>query len=187
MCSNIAINLRKLKTIMSKKKLSEVEKNQQIYNDFVKTLEGKTNEELLAMEQDLIKEIDKHDRKVAKYEFKVVDKEALSKAVDIFHYFLNKQKVQFSYVEGLLQLWDAFNPDLEAIPYPTLDCCLMNLGQLQFEGHDEWVKIMKFNEFTKPYSEQYLHLKSKTYLLSEEHSTLQSKLGLGDATASNNK
>ena len=30
---------------MSKKKLSEVEKNQQIYNDFVKTLEGKTNEE----------------------------------------------------------------------------------------------------------------------------------------------
>ena len=170
---------------MSKKKLSEVEKNQQIYNDFVKTLEGKTNEELLAMEQDLIKEIDKHDRKVAKYEFKVVDKEALSKAVDIFHYFLNKQKVQFSYVEGLLQLWDAFNPDLEAIPYPTLDCCLMNLGQLQFEGHDEWVKIMKFNEFTKPYSEQYLHLKSKTYLLSEEHSTLQSKLGLSESNTSN--
>lgn len=170
---------------MSKKKLSEVEKNQQIYNEFVKTLEGKTNEELLAMEQDLIKEIDKHDRKVAKYEFKVVDKEALSKAVEIFRYFLNKQKVQFSYVEGLLQLWDAFNPDLEAIPYPTLDCCLMNLGQLQFEGYDEWVKIMKFNEFTKPYSEQYLHLKSKTYLLSEEHSTLQSKLGLGDANTSN--
>ena len=26
---------------MSKRKLSEVEKNQQIYNDFVKTLEGK--------------------------------------------------------------------------------------------------------------------------------------------------
>ena len=50
---------------MSKKKLSEVEKNQQIYNEFVKTLEGKTNEELLAIEQDLIKEIDKHDRKVA--------------------------------------------------------------------------------------------------------------------------
>ncbi len=34
---------------MSKRKLSEVEKNQQIYNDFVKTLEGKTNEDLLAM------------------------------------------------------------------------------------------------------------------------------------------
>lgn len=172
---------------MSKKKLSEVEKNQQIYNEFVKSLEGKTNEELLAMEQDLIKEIDKHDRKVAKYEFKVVDKEALSKAVDAFRYFLNKQKVQFSYVEGLLQLWDAFNPDLEAIPYPTLDCCLMNLGQLQFEGYDEWVKIMKFNEFTKPYSDEYTKLKARTYLLSEEHSTLQSKLGLNDAGTSNNK
>ena len=172
---------------MSKKKLSEVEKNQQIYNDFVKTLEGKTNEELLAMEQDLIKEIDKHDRKVAKYEFKVADKESLKEAVEVYRFFINKQKLQFSYVEGMLQLWDAFNPDIDAIPYPTFDVILMNLGQLQFEGHDEWVKIMKFNEFTKPYSDDYTKLKARTYLLSEEHSALQSKLGLDDAAASNNK
>ena len=109
----------------------------------------------------------------------------MKEAVEIYRFFINKQKLQFSYVEGMLQLWDAFNPDLETIPYPVLDTILMNLGQLQFEGHDEWVKIMKFNEFTKPYSEQYLHLKSKTYLLSEEHSTLQSKLGLGDSNTSN--
>ena len=172
---------------MSKRKLSEVEKNQQIYNDDVKTLEGKTNEQLLAIEQDLIKEIDKHDRKVAKYEFKVADKESLKEAVEIYRFFINKQKLQFSYVEGMLQLWDAFNPDLETIPYPVLDTILMNLGQLQFEGHDEWVKIMKFNEFTKPYSDEYTKLKARTYLLSEEHSALQSKLGLDDAAASNNK
>ena len=172
---------------MSKKKLSEVEKNQQIYNDFVKTLEGKTNEELLTMEQDLIKEIDKHDRKVAKYEFKVADKEALKEAVEIYRFFINKQKLQFSYVEGMLQLWDAFNSDLEKFTYAILDTFLMNLGQLQFEGHDEWVKIMKFNEFTKPYSDDYTKLKARTYLLSEEHSALQSKLGLDDAAASNNK
>lgn len=167
------------------KKLSEIEKNKIEYDKFVKSLDGKTNEELLAIEEELIKTIDKHDRKVAKYEFKVVDKEALSKAVDVFHYFLNKQKVQFSYVEGLLQLWDAFNSDLDTIPYPTLDCCLMNLGQLQFEGHDEWEKIMRFNEFTKPYSDEYTKLKARTYLLSEEHSTLQSKLGLNNASAAN--
>ena len=170
---------------MSKKKLSEVEKNQQIYNDFVKSLDGKTNEELLAMEQDLIKEIDKHDRKVAKYEFKVADKAQLKEAVEVFRFFINKQKLQFSYVEGMLQLWDAFNPDLEAIPYPILDTVLLNLGQLQFEGHDEWEKIMRFNEFTKPYSDEYTKLKARTYLLSEEHSTLQSKLGLNNASAAN--
>ena len=172
---------------MSKKKLSEVEKNQQIYNEFVKSLEGKTNEELLAMEQDLIKEIDKHDRKVAKYEFKVVDKEALKEAVEVYRFFINKQKLQFNYVEGMLQLWDAFNPDIETIPYPMLDVILMNLGQLQFEGYDEWVKIMKFNKFTQPYSDEFTKLKARTYLLSEEHSVLQSKLGLNDAAASNNK
>ena len=172
---------------MSKKKLSEVEKNQQIYNDFVKTLDGKTNEELLAIEQDLIKEIDKHDRKVAKYEFKVDDKKQLKEAVEVYRFFMNKQKLQFSYVEGMLQLWNAFNPDLETIPYPILDAVLMNLGQLQFEGYDEWTKIMKFNEFTKPYSDEYTKLKARTYLLSEEHSVLQSKLGLNDPATANNK
>lgn len=167
------------------KKLTEIEKNKIEYDKFVKSLNEKSHEELLKMEEDLIKTIDKHDRKVAKAEFKVVDKEALEKAVEIFHFFLNKQKVQFSYVEGLLQLWDSFNKDLETIPYPVLDCCLLNLGQLSFEGHDEWEKIMKFNEFTKPYSDEYLRLKSKTYLLAEEHSALQSKLGIADPTASN--
>lgn len=167
------------------KKLTEIEKNKKIYDEYVKSFEGKTNDELLKMEEDLIKDIDKHDRKVAKYEFKVADKKALADAVEIFHFFLNKQKVQFAYVEGLLQLWNAFNKDLETIPYPVLDMVLVNLGQLQFEGHDEWIKIMKFNEFTKPYSEDYTKLKAKTYLLAEEHSALQSKLGINDAKSSN--
>ena len=52
---------------MSKKKLSEVEKNQQIYNEFVKSLEGKTNEELLAIEQDLIKEIQKQQKNFQRF------------------------------------------------------------------------------------------------------------------------
>lgn len=166
-------------------KLTEVEKNKKIYDEFIKSLNGKTNEELLAIEQDLIKTIDKHDRKVAKAEFKVTNKEELKEAVEIFRYFIDKQKLQFAYVEGMLQLWNAFNPDIETIPYPVFDMCLVNLGQLTFEGHDEWEKIMKFNEFTKPYAEEYTKLKAKTYLLSEEHSALQSKLGISDPTASN--
>lgn len=167
------------------KKLTAVEKNKIEYDEFIKSLDGKTKEELLAIEQDLIKKIDKHDRKVAKTQFKVDDKESLAQAVEIFRYFLNKQEVQFSYVEGLLQLWDSFKPDMDVIDYVVLDVVLMNLGQLKFKGHDEWVKIMKFNEFTKPYSEPYTELKAKTYLLAEEHSALQSKLGLVDPTKSN--
>lgn len=171
---------------MGKKKLSPIEKNKLIYDEFVKSLEGKTNEELLAMEQDLIKEIDKHDKKVGKTSFAITNKEMLPEAVDTFHYFINKQKLQYNYVGGMLQLWDAFNVELEAISYPLLDVILMNLGQMQFEGHDEWVKISRFEEFTKPYAEDYAALKAKTYLLSEEHSALLSKLGIADAGASNN-
>jgi len=170
---------------MAKKKLTAIQKNQVIYNDFVKSLEGKTKEELAQIEQDLIKEIDKHDKKVGKTSFKVEDKEALREAVDVFRYFINKQKVSFQYVEGMLELWNAFNTDMDSIPYAIIDTILMNLGQLEFEGHDEWEKILRFNEFTKSFQEEYLNLKSKTYLLAEEHSTLQSKMGISDANGSN--
>lgn len=172
---------------MSKKKLTAVEKNKIEYDEFIKSLDGKTNEELLAIEQELIKTIDKHDRKVAKTQFKITDKEKYKEAVEIYRYFINQSKLAFNYVEGMLQLWNAFNPDKDVIEYPVLDLVLVGLGQLQFQGHDEWEKIMKFNEFTKPYSEEYLNLKSRTYLLAEEHSALQSKLGLTDPTKSNAK
>lgn len=170
---------------MAKKKLSAIEKNKLIYDEFVKSLEGKTKDELLAMEQDLIKEIDKHDKKVGKTSFTISNKEALPEAVDTFHYFINKQKLQYNYVGGMLQLWDAFNVDMDSISYPLLDVILMNLGQMSFEGHDEWVKISKFEEFTKPFAEEYATLKAKTYLLSEEHSALISKLGIDNPVASN--
>lgn len=163
---------------MAKKTLSPIEKNKIEYDKYVASLEGKTLEELKTMEESLIKTIDKHDRKVAKSEFKVDDKEGLKNAVEIARYFLSKQKVQFNYVLGMTQLYEAFKPDLETIPYPVFDMLLVNLGQLEFEGYDEWKKILAFEEFTKPYSEAYTELKAKTYLLAEEHTALQKKMEL---------
>lgn len=170
---------------MTKKKMTAFEKNQKEYNDFVKSLEGKTTEELGTIEQDLIKEIDKHDAKVAKTEFKVIDSEKLAEAVDIAHHFLNKQKCQFNYAVAMKQLYDSFNKDLKTLPYPVYDMLLTTLGGMEFSGYDEWDKIIKFNEFAQDYNDEYAELKAKTYRLAEEHSTLQSKMGLSDATASN--
>ncbi len=161
---------------MAKKTLTPIEKNKIEYDKFVTNLEGKTLEELEAMEQELIKTIDKHDRKVAKTQFKVNDKESLNKAVEIFRYFMNKQKVQFNYVLGMVQLYEAFKPDMDLLDYPIFDMCLINLGQLEFSGYEEWKKILEFEEFTKPYSEAYTELKAKTYLLAEEHTALQKKM-----------
>lgn len=170
---------------MSKKKLTAFEKGKIEYDEFVKSLEGKTNEELLAIEQELIKTIDKHDRKVAKTQFKISNPELLPEAVEIAHYFLNKQRVGFNYAIAMTQLYESFNKELTTIPYPVFDMLLTTFGSLEFTGYDEWKKIIKFNDFTKPYSDEYAALKSRTFLLAEEHSTLQSKLGLTDSAASN--
>lgn len=167
------------------KTLSPLEKNKIEYDKFVKNLEGKTKEELLKIEQDLIKEIDAHDTKVGKTSFKVKNADEMKEAAEIARYFLNKQKVQFNYAIGMVELYEAFAPDMKTIPYPVLDAVLMNLGQLEYDGYDEWKKILKFNDFTKSYSDAYTELKARTYLLAEEHSTLQNKLGLNDPTAAN--
>ena len=72
---------------MAKKKLSAIEKNKLIYDEFVKSLEGKTKDELLAMEQNLIKEIDKHDKKIGNTTIALTneDKEAHPDAKDKIH------------------------------------------------------------------------------------------------------
>lgn len=169
------------------KELTPFEKNKIEFDKFVKSLDGKSREELLAIEQDLIKEIDAHDTKVGKTSFKVKNADEMKEASEIVRYFLNKQKVQFNYALGMIELYEAFAPDLKTIPYPVLDAILMNLGQLEYDGYDEWKKIKMFNEFTKSYSDAYTDLKARTYLLAEEHSTLQNKLGLNDPVAANQK
>lgn len=167
-------------------KKTAFEKNQKEYSDFVKSLEGKTKEELGVIEQSLIKEIDKHDAKVAKAEFKIKNVDKLTEAVDIARYFLNKQKCQFNYAVAMKQLYDSFNKDIEKIPYPVYDLLLTTLGSMEFAGYDEWDKIIKFNEFAQEYNDEYTELKAKTYRLAEQHSTLQSKMGLGEVAPASN-
>lgn len=166
---------------MAKKKMTAFEKNQKEYNEFVKSLDGKTQDELVVIEQNLIKEIDKHDTKVAKYEFEVKNPAKLANAVEVARYFINKQKVQFNYAVAMKQLYDSFNIELKTIPYPVYDLLLTTLGGMEFTGYDEWDKIIQFNDFAQEYHEEYGELKAKTYRLAEEHSTLQSKMGLSEA------
>ena len=94
------------------KKLTAVEKNKIKYDEFIKSLDGKTKEELLAIEQDLIKKIDNHDRKVAKTQFNVNDKESLAQAVEIFRYFLNKQEVDSKIAGKAMELANEHEEDI---------------------------------------------------------------------------
>lgn len=165
------------------KKLTAIEQNQIKYNEFIKSLDGKSMDELKEVEKTLIADIDANDKKVGNTTFPLPDGYPEFKAN--VQYFLNKQKVQWQYALGMLELYDALETPDKEMPYPILDLILMNLGQLTFEGADEWRKVKSMTEYIQPMSDAYSEVKAHTYLLAEEHSALLNKMGIEDPTASN--
>ena len=162
---------------------SPIEENQKKYNEYVASLEGKSTDELKAMEQDLIKLMDENDKKVSDAKFKLPNGYSEFRANVI--YFLDKQTVQWQYALGMLELVESLKEDMKEIAYPLFDVIVSNLGQLQFKGVEEWKKVKQMTEYVKPISEEYAVLKAYTYLLAEEHSAILNKLGVNDPNASN--
>ena len=163
--------------------VSPIEENQKKYNEYVASLEGKSVDELKAMEQELIKLMDKNDKKVSEAKFTLPDGYADFR-VNVL-YFLDKQTVQWQYALGMLELVESLKEDMKEIAYPLFDVIVSNLGQLQFKGIEEWKKVKQMTEYVKPISEEYAVLKAYTYLLAEEHSALLSKLGVNDPNSAN--
>lgn len=163
--------------------VSPIEENQKKYNEYVASLEGKSVDELKAMEQELIKLMDKNDKKVSEAKFALPDGYADFRTNVL--YFLDKQTVQWQYALGMLELVESLKEDMKEIAYPLFDVIVSNLGQLQFKGIEEWKKVKQMTEYVKPISEEYAVLKAYTYLLAEEHSALLSKLGVNDPNSAN--
>lgn len=149
-----------------------VKTSKEIYEEYVKSLEGKTKEELEAMEKELIEKMEANDQDVSKVLFDMPE-ENYAEAAEAIRYFLNKNKVQWQYTLGLVTLyefWQAEKPT--KINYPTLDATLRNLGGMEFSGYDEWKKVCMMNEYFAPLREGYVKFTEKTYLLAEEHNAI---------------
>ena len=172
---------------MAKKQLTVFEENKKKYDKFVKSLDGKTPEELLKIEKKLIKEIEANDKEVSDTKLEL-PREGYEKAAETVRYFLSKQTIGLQYIESMLALinmWPEEYPEDSKIDYPAFDAAMTSLGQLQYTGIDEWNRIEDLNKYVKPLSDIYAQFKAKTYLLAEEHSALTSKLQMNDPNAAN--
>lgn len=172
---------------MAKKQLTVFEENKKKYDKFVKSLDGKTPEELLKIEKKLIKEIEANDKEVSETKLEL-PREGYEKAAETVRYFLSKQTIGLQYIESMLALinmWPEQYPEDGKMNVPPFDAAMTSLGQLQYTGIDDWNRIKNLNEYVKPLSDIYAQFKAKTYLLAEEHSALTSKLQMNDPNASN--
>ena len=143
-------------------------------NDYKKSLEGKTLEELEVLEQDVIKEADKLNEDMSKAMLKVPSKN-YKEAATAIRRVLGKQSVQWQYTLGMVNMYEAWDPDNKPaeIPYPTLDATIRTLGSLQYTGYDEWKDVIMFTDFFEPIKEEYTKISAGVYDNADKHCAIQ--------------
>jgi hypothetical protein len=146
--------------------------------DFKKSLEGKTVEELKKIEQDVIAECEKIDDEVSKTEFDM-PQENYSEVAEAVKHFLNEQTVQWQYTLGMIAMYDFWTDECpKTIPYAQLDSILRTIGSLQFKGYENWCRVVVINKYFEPLREKYVELTQKVYDAASKHQVVMEALGL---------
>lgn len=146
--------------------------------EYKKSLEGKTKEELLDLEKALIEEADELDKKISNLSFDLPE-ENYDIAAKAIRTLLNKQSVTWQYtlaMVGMYDFWTEKNPG--KIPYAQLDSLLHSLGDLKFNGYEEWSMVVAVNKYLEPLTKEYQDVTAEIYDIANKHSEVQNALGL---------
>lgn len=145
---------------------------------FKKSLEGKTVEELKKIEQEVIAECEKIDNEVAQTEFDM-PVENYAEVAEAIKYFLNEQTVQWQYTLGMIAMYDFWTEDCpKTIPYAQLDSVLRTIGSLQFKGYENWCRVVVINKYFEPLREKYVEITQQVYDAASKHQAVMEALGL---------
>lgn len=151
--------------------------------DFKKSLEGKSVEELRKLEEKIVKECDAIDKEVAETEFDMPT-ENYAEVAKAVKFFLNKQTVQWQYTLGMVAMYDFWADECpKTIPYAQLDSVLRTIGSLQFTGYDEWAMVVVINKYFEPLREAYTKVTQKIYDVATRHNIVMETLGLNEPLA----
>lgn len=158
--------------------MNQLEKQKQL-EDYAKSLEGKTEEELKALEQEIIKEADQTDKDVAEYEFKLSAKN-YKEVAEAIRALLNNQTVQWQYTLGMVSMYDFWDPEKcpKKVKYPILDTTLRTLGNMQFTGYQEWAYVVAINKYFEPIREEYSDVTEKVFDVAAKHNAILDRLKL---------
>ena len=151
-------------------------------DEFKKQIQGKSQKELEALEQEIIKEAEEEDQGLAKAMVKLPKVKNYKEVAEAIRYFIDKQTVQWQYAQAMDAIYKFWNPDKapKEIAYPVLHQTLTDLGSMQFTGHDEWAKVIAINNYFEPLREEYIKLASRPYEVANRHDMVMSALGLGN-------
>lgn len=151
--------------------------------EFKESLKSFSKEELEAKLKEIGEESKELDDTVSKKEFKLPEKHTA--AFEAIRYFLDKQKVKWNYALGLITIYEFFMKKQQTISYAMLDTVLRMLGQLEFEGYEEWKKVVLINDYFKPIAEEYRDITDTILDTAERYAMVDQSLSLFDKQPSN--
>lgn len=161
-------------------------KKQQEMDEYKKSIESLNLEELLAKEQEIIKEADEINEKISNYQFKLNSK-GYKDVADAIRYFLDKQEVQWQYTVGLITMYDFWNPtkNPKQVTYPMFDSTVRTLGEMKFKGYTEWKYVVQINDYFKDIRDEYAELTETIWDNATKHNIILERLDLLDPSKAN--
>jgi hypothetical protein len=148
--------------------------------NFKASLEGKSLEELKAIEQEIIVEADVVNKEIVDTVFDL-PAENYAEVAEAIRYFLNKQQVQWQYTLGMVGMYDFWAEEKpDTIPFPQLDSVLRALGGMQFTGYSEWARVIAINKYFEPLREKYSEITKKAYDVADKHQLVMEALKLNE-------
>ena len=152
------------------------EKQKQL-KEFESSLEGKTLEELQALEQEVVTEAEKTDKEISEkyFELPTENYEFVAKAI---HTILDKKTVQWQFTLGMVSMYDFWDETQNPgkVAYPMLDGTLRALGEASFTGYSEWAAVVAINKYFESLREEYINITERVYDIASKHNVLIDKI-----------
>lgn len=153
-------------------------------NEFIASLETKTEEELKELEAELMKVFDENDEYIKNVKYQLPDESKFDdktvKASDIHSkiiYFLNRLEVEWKATLGIYQMIQAWkHVENKEVPYGVFDSTLRTLGTMKFKGEQECLDILLINNFMSNAHDQYVKDTTWIQYLSALHNAILQQL-----------
>lgn len=146
-------------------------------DEFKKSIASMSEEQLKAAEEEIVKEADEVNKEVqsATIELPANHKDAFT----AIRKLLGKVKVQWQYATAMAEMYDFWNPTKKkagTVEYGLLDATLRYLGQLEFEGYDEWSAVSTINAYFEPIKSDYIAISTKIYDVADKHNAILERM-----------
>lgn len=147
-------------------------------DEFKKSIENLTEEQLKAIEADVVKEADDVNKEVSEATITLPD-DNHTVAFKAIRSLLGKVKVQWQFASAMAEMYDFWSPTKKKagdVQYGLLDATLRYLGQLEFTGYDEWKAVAQVNAYFEPIKDKYIEISTKIYDVADKHNAILEKL-----------